>query len=576
MIFLYEDLIESFNQAIRNAYPELVGTAADITQSTQEKFGHYQCNLAMKLGKTLKKNPREVASTLIEHLPLSLKEKASFEIAGPGFINITFSSAYLNEALQEMIQDPTLAFLKEKKRERVVIDFSSPNVAKQMHVGHLRSTIIGDSLARLFEFLGHDVLRLNHIGDWGTAFGMLIAYIKKEGYGEALASKDLSTLETWYKASKALFDTDPEFKKQSQLEVVALQGGDLEAITLWKAICKVSKEGYQQVYDLLNISLIERGESFYNPHLASVVADLEKKGLLTVSEGAKCLFLEGFSGREQQPLPMIVQKSDGGYNYTTTDLAALKHRVEEEKAERIIIVTDAGQSTHFAMLFQAGEKAAFYDPKKVTLTHVPFGLVLGPDGKKFRTRSGETEKLVDLLETAISKAEEILEERDLDLSSSEKKELAKSLGIGAIKYADLSSQRTQDYQFSYERMLRFEGNTAAFLMYSYVRMLSIQRKARESADPSKEKLELTHKSELALALYLLQFPEALSQVKKDLMPHRLTEYLYGLAEKFNAFFRDCQVVGSKEQKSRELLVQISANILGQGLQLLGLNLVSRM
>jgi len=583
---ILNELTEKFQQAIAAAFPEANVTAdkIEVTASTQVKFGHYQCNSAMKLAAILKKKPREVAEAMIAKLDRNTTDHkpmiAQLEIAGPGFINITLAPEFLAARLQTILQDKFLGIDQVKTQRRVVIDFSSPNTAKEMHVGHLRSTIIGDSLARLFEFLGYDVLRLNHVGDWGTAFGMLIAHMKEQA-PEILQGKqqtDLTQLVKWYRESKKRFDEDAEFKKRAQLEVVAIQGGDVNSLKAWHIICDISRLAYQEIYDLLDVRITERGESFYNPLLADVVADLEKKGLVTISDGAKCIFLEGFTNREGEPLPMIIQKSDGGYNYSTTDLAALRHRIIEEKADRIINLTDAGQSLHFAMIFKVAELAGYLDPSKVTVNHVPFGLVLGPDGKKFKTRSGETERLIDLLYAAIHHAKELLEKRETNMDAAQLEMTAHVLGINAIKYADLAGQRSGDYVFSYERMLRFEGNTAAFLMYSYVRINGIKRKVGLDIEKIKTSthIKLQHPSEIALAIHLNQFSETLDQVAKDLFPHRLAEYLYNLAEHFNAFFRDCRVEGDAEQNSRLLLCETTAKVLRQGMEILGLKVVERM
>lgn len=563
--------------------PEELGIP-EITQSTQPQFGHYQCNNALKLSKALKQNPREIAQKIISHFDLSGASGkpmvSRIEIAGPGFINITLDPSFLSEEIELMLQDPRLGVPVPSKKEKVIVEFSSPNTAKELHVGHLRSTIIGDCIARLFEFLGHDVLRLNHIGDWGTQFGMLITYMQ-DNVPEVLTGQqktDLTTLMGWYRDSKKRFDSDPDFKKRSQLQVVRLQGGDPASLASWKMICEISRRGYQEIYDLLDVKLNERGESFYNPYLEKIVTDLEKKGMITISQGAKCVFLEGFLARDEAPQPMIVQKSDGGYNYDTTDMAAMWHRITIEKADRIIILTDAGQSLHFQMIIQASEKAGFLDPQKVRVDHVTFGVVLGPDGKKFKTRSGETEKLIDLLLEAIRHAKEILKAREIDLSEKEIDELAEVLGIDAVKYADLSSHRTKDYLFSYERMLRFEGNTAAFLLYAYVRILGIKRKVNKdiSALLKNGKVHLDHPSEIALAVHLRQFGEALESIVRDLLPNRLTDYLYLLAEKFHHFFRDCRVEGSSEEDSRLLLCEATARVLEKGLQILGLKIVTKM
>jgi arginyl-tRNA synthetase len=553
------------------------GHEAEITASTQSQFGHYQCNSAMKLAKIMGQPPRKIAEALTKNAqghPIIEK----LEIAGPGFINITLKSSYLNDRANKALNDKYLG-IEPPKKQKIIVEFSSPNTAKEMHVGHLRSTIIGDSLARLFEFLGQEVLRLNHIGDWGTSFGMLIAYIKKfhpEILSQEKTEAELSSLVQWYKSAKKCFDEDETFKKSAQLEVVALQGGNNESLKIWEAICEISRKAYQEIYDTLDIKLQERGESYYNPVLPSLIKDLEAKKIIEVSDGAKCIFIDGFKNKEGELLPYMVQKSDGGFNYDTTDLAALKQRIEEEKAERIIYVVDQGQSTHFQLLFHAAQKASYLDPSKTDAVHVPFGLVLGADGKKFKTRSGDTVRLIDLLNAAIEEAFLILKDRQLNLKEEELKELAHVLGINAVKYADLSCQRTQDYTFSFERMLRFEGNTAAFLMYSYVRVCGIKRKMGVNIDTLKGPINFEHTSEIALGLHLLRFQEILTNVAKDLYPHRLAEYLYHLAEKFNAFFRDCRVEGSEEETSRLLIAELTARTLKTGMSLLGLKTVEKM
>lgn len=566
-------LQEKFQKAA--AFLAVDDAPVEITQSTQDKFGHYQYNSAMKLGQILKQNPRKIAEQLVAHLEKD-DRIASYEIAGPGFINITFTPEYLAGLVTQIASDPHLAIPVPAKKERVIVELSSPNTAKELHVGHLRSTIIGDSLARLFEFLGHDVLRLNHVGDWGTSFGMLIAYMKLTA-PDVLTEKattDLSHLVQWYKESKKKFDEDPAFKKASQLEVVALQGGNPDSLKGWHVICEISRKAYQEIYDLLDVRLQERGESFYNPMLAPLVEELKQKGLVQISDGATCLFVEGFQSREGSEMPLMLQKSDGGYTYDTTDMAAIRHRIQVEKADRIIYVVDAGQSSHFQMVFKAAEMAGYLDPKKVTASHVPFGLVLGPDGKKFRTRSGETERLIDLLNTAVDHADDLLQERSPEMPPAERKKLAHALGISAIKYADLACHRMSDYSFSYERMLKFEGNTAAFLMYAYVRIAGIKRKI--GLTKIQGTVDLKHPSEISLGLHLIRFGEALDQVVRDLAPNRLTEYLFTLAEKFNAFYRDCKVEGVPEQNSRLLLCEAVAQTMKQGLHILGVETVEKM
>lgn len=553
--------------------PELL--VPEVVPITNAQFGHYQCNNPLKLAGPLQSNPRKVAEEIVQRIDREGIEK--IEIAGPGFINIRLTPAFVSEQAQAMLNSPRFGIEIPPVTPRVIVEFSSPNIAKELHVGHLRSTIIGDSIARILEFLGCDVLRLNHVGDWGTQFGMLIAYMQ-DAAPEVLEGKkeaELSTLMEWYKAAKKRFDEDGEFKKRSQLQVVALQGGNPTSLSAWKRICHISRRSYQEIYDLLDVNLVERGESFYNPYLSEVVEDLEKKGLVINSEGAKCIFLEGFETREGTPLPMIIQKSDGGYNYDTTDMAALRYRIEKDQVERIIVVTDAGQSLHFQMVRQAAEKAGYLNPQEVKFDHVPFGVVLGPDGKKFKTRSGDTEKLIDLLLEAVKQARNIMRERQPDLPEEEVEQLAQVLGIDAVKYADLSCNRVKDYLFSYERMLRFEGNTAAFLLYAYVRIQGIKRKIGKEAAPGTT-LHLSHPTEISLGLHLCQFGEVLRQIAKDLLPNHLCEYLYELAEKFHQFFRDCRVEGSGEQDSRLLLCDLIAGVMAQGLNLLGLKTLSRM
>lgn len=575
-------LIEKFGVVIAKAFPDWE-ERAEVVPTAHSQFGHYQCNSCLKIGKTYKKNPKEVALLIINLLQEEASENLFFsklEVAGPGFINITLASSFLEKKVNDLLRDPFLGTPRPPHPEKVIVEFSSPNVAKELHVGHLRSTIIGDSLARILSFLGYNVLRLNHIGDWGTQFGMLIQFLQ-ERHPRVLSEEeptDLEHLMGWYKQSKICFDEDEGFKKKAQLQVVKLQGGDSQALKAWEMICSISRKAFQAIYDVLDVKVEERGESFYNPFLADIVADFEKKGLVTVSNGAKCVFLDGIFGRDGAALPMIIQKTDGGYNYETTDLAALKHRVEVEKADRIIILTDAGQALHFDMVFQGARKAGYYDPLKVQLDHVTFGVVLGPDGKKFKTRSGETEKLIDLLQEAVDRARLIIEERLPDISFSEKESISRTLGIGAVKYADLSGNRVKDYVFSYDRMLKFEGNTAAFLLYAFVRIQGIKRKSGKDVSSlvANKKIALTHSSEVDLALHLCQFAEVLQAVAKDLLPNRLADYLYALAEKFNVFYRDCRVEGTEEEASRLLLCEAAGLVLEKGLDLLGLRTSERM
>ena len=572
---LLHEVAAFLKRAGRAAFPSL-DFVPDVALSKESAFGDYQCSSAMKLAKQLSLPPRSIAQTLVQAFPSDASDLFEHvEIAGPVFINMKIHPKHLSQRLMEKISSGVLVPTSDYP-QRVIIDFSSPNIAKEMHVGHLRSTIIGESLCRIFEALGHDVVRLNHVGDWGTAFGMLIAHMKSlPGFSMTqVRSFTLSDLMRLYRESKARFDEDPAFKKTAQIEVVKLQGGDEETLQIWKVICDISEKAYQEIYSLLDVSIQVRGESFYNASLPSIVSELEQKGLVTISDGAKCLFPEGFANREGNALPLMLQKSDGGYTYDTTDMAAIAQRIREEKANRIIYVTDSGQSTHFQMIFAAAKMAGILDPHVVRVDHVPFGLVLGPDGKKFRTRSGETERLIDLLQKAIEQAEALLRSRNPGWTEEEYRTTSHILGLGAIKYADLSSNRVSDYVFSYDRMLRFEGNTAAFIMYSFVRTASIQRKVGPVALP--QTIELLHPSEAALGKLLCQFEETIDEVVETLLPNRLTDYLYSLAEVFNLFFRDCRVEGDPRQTQRYALVALTGKTLQTGLGFLGIQVPEKM
>ena len=575
----------AFKQALPNQ--DLSLDDVEITLSTQDKFGHYQCNSAMKFAKQLKLPPRDLAIKLkqiIEDLQqqnnLDL-EFSSIDIAGAGFLNFTLSTTSIAAILSKQLQDPNCGVLQIEQPQKVVIDFSSPNIAKEMHVGHLRSTIIGDCIARILEFVGYSVLRINHLGDWGTQFGMLIAYLTTAypNFEESNFTLSLSELMHIYKQSKEKFDLDPVFKQQSQQAVIKLQSQDAKSYRIWEKICAISAQAYQEIYDLLDIKIINRGESFYNPMLSSIVAELEQAQVLQISDGAKCIYLDGFKNRAGENLPLIVQKKDGGYNYATTDLAAIKHRVAQEQADWLIYVVDKGQIQHFSMVLAAATKAQLIDLKKITFTHVSFGLVLRADGKKFKTRSGDTEKLIDLIQIAIKKAKELLLSRKLNVTAAELASMASTLGVNAIKYADLANHRESDYKFSYDKMLQFEGNTAAFLLYAYVRVQSIKRKVADFVVPLTQQpinINLVEPSEINLALHVCQFNDTVQATVRDLLPNRLTEYLFKLAEKFHVFFHYCRVEGSESQASRLLLCESVAKVMELGFGLLGLKLLYKM
>ncbi|NEP79626.1 MAG: arginine--tRNA ligase [Okeania sp. SIO3B3] len=580
-----EQLKSKFDKAIVAAFgQDLANTDPMVVPASNPKFGDYQCNVAMSLAKKLKNKPRAIATQIIEKLDINDICKPP-EIAGPGFINITLKPEYIEVHLQQIIKDERLNISPTKNPQRVVIDFSSPNIAKEMHVGHLRSTIIGDSLARVLEFQGHDVLRLNHVGDWGTQFGMLITYLR-EAFPEALKTADvldIGDLVAFYRQAKKRFDEDEIFKEKSREEVVNLQAGAEDSRYAWQLLCNQSRREFQVIYDLLDIELNERGESFYNSMLPGVVEELNKLSLLEENDGAQCVFLEGFTNKEGERLPLIVQKSDGGYNYATTDLAALCHRIEKEGAKRLIYVTDAGQANHFAQVWQVAKRAGWI-PENVEVVHVSFGLVLGEDGKKLKTRSGETVRLKELLDEAINRARNDLEKRLKEESRSESDEFIQKasevVGLSAVKYADLSQNRNSNYVFSFDKMLALNGNTAPYLLYAYVRVKGIARKGEIEFEKLREdgKIILKDEQELVLGKHLLLLNEVLNMVSIELLPNRLCEYLYELSGKFNQFFENCPVLSSEEplRTSRLLLCDLTARTLKLGLSLLGISVLERM
>ncbi|CAD5971287.1 arginine--tRNA ligase [Planktothrix agardhii] len=574
-----------FNQALVAAFGEDFATIDPmVVASTNPKFGDYQCNLAMSLTKPLKSNPRAIATQIIDNLIID-EICETPEIAGPGFINLRLKTDYLQIQLQKMLGDERLNIPKVNPNQKMIVDFSSPNIAKEMHVGHLRSTIIGDSIARVLEFQGHEVLRLNHVGDWGTQFGMLITYLK-EVYPDALTTAnalDLGDLVEFYRQAKVRFDQDETFKETSRQEVVRLQAGAEDSRRAWQLLCEQSRREFQLIYDDLGIKLTERGESFYNQFLPQIVEELDKIGLLVENQGAKCVFLEGFTNKEGEPLPLIVQKTDGGYNYATTDLAALRHRIETEKATRIIYVTDAGQSNHFIQFWQVAKRASWI-PENVELVHVAFGVVKGEDGKKLKTRSGETVRLRELLDEAVNYAKKDLETRIKAEGRTETQEfidhVAEIVGLSAVKYADLSQNRTSDYIFSFDKMLSLQGNTAPYMLYAYVRIQGISRKGNIDWQKLETDIQLVLEAdeEVVLAKHLLQLQDILEEVAKDLLPNRLCQYLFELSQKFNQFYEQCDVVKAREPQrtSRLSLCDLTAKTLKLGLSLLGISVLERM
>ena len=585
MTSILKKLENSVSTALVEAFgSELADTDPLVAIASNPKFGDYQSNVALSLSKKLKQTPRAIAQSIVDKL-----EVGDFcetpTIAGPGFINFTLQTGYITTLLKEIQTDDRLGIAKVESPQKIIVDFSSPNIAKEMHVGHLRSTIIGDSIARILEFRGYDVLRLNHVGDWGTQFGMLIAYLR-EAYPEALTTAnalDIGDLVSLYKKAKIRFDEDEAFKETARQEVVKLQSGAEDSRHAWQLLCNQSRQEFKIIYDLLDIKLVERGESFYNPFLTDIVRQLDEAGLLEESNGAKCVFLEGFTNKDGDPLPLIVQKTDGGFNYATTDLAALQYRVEQDDADRIIYVTDAGQSNHFIGVFQVAKKAGIL-PQDVAVVHVPFGLVLGKDGKKLSTRAGKTIKLRDLLDEAVSRARADLELRLEEEAREETAEfiahVSQVVGLSAVKYADLSQNRTSDYKFDYDKMLDLKGNTAPYLLYAYVRPQGISRKGNIDFEQlnTNTKITLDEESELVLAKHILQFEDVIREVEENLLPNRITQYLYELSQKANRFYEECPILNAAEptRTSRLILTDLTARTLKLGLSLLGIEVLERM
>ncbi|MFD3405132.1 arginine--tRNA ligase [Kribbella sp. NPDC058693] len=520
----------------------------ELRAATKPEFGHYQSNLALRIGNAQGMPPREVAARLIAELRIDdLCEQPS--IAGPGFINLTLLPATLAKAVNE---PETFT----SNGQRVVVDYSQPNVAKQMHVGHLRSTVIGDALCNVLQYVGYDVIRQNHVGDWGTQYGMMIEQLLEEG-GTA-ESLDLEGLQHLYERGRKHFDADGNFADKARLRVVKLQSGDPETRASWQHMVDVSLDDFEKVYALLGSNLVREdvvGESAYNDDLPQVVAELDEQGLLTESEGAMCAFLPGFLGRDGSPLPVIVRKADGGFGYSATDLAAVRHRVSTLHADRIVYVVDHRQALHFDMIFTLARTAGWL-PVDVPAEHVSFGTVLGPNGKPFKTREGGTVKLVDLLESAVAKA------------SVSGEATARAVGIGAVKYADLSSDRGNDYVFDLDRMVAMTGNTGPYLQYAHARLTRLLSKA----DASTEVTELKDPAEQRLALLLTGFAAVVAQVGETLQPHRLCTYLYDVASALSTFYERCPVLGSEgaTRASRIALCTATRNVLQDGLGLLGI------
>lgn len=548
----------------------------NLVPSGRPEFGDFQINGALAAAKQLRTKPRDLAQTIVDHLDLEgIADK--IEIAGPGFINLHLGNDFLARQLDAPNPSPT-----RDVSQTVVVDYSSPNLAKEMHVGHLRSTIIGDAVARVLEHLGHTVIRQNHMGDWGTQFGMLIAELEEQlGEGEQpeLALQDL---EQFYQQAKQHFDADPAFADKARDYVVKLQSGDMHCLHLWQQFIDISVAHSEELYRKLNVTLSHgdiRPESAYNDDLANVIATLRKQGLAVEDQGATVVFLQELADKNGCPSPVIVQKSGGGYLYATTDLAAIRYRCQTLNADRILYFIDARQSLHMKQVFTVARKVGFA-PDNVELLHLPFGTMMGQDGKPFKTRSGGTVKLADLLNEAVSRAAELIRTKNPGMPAEQRNEVARKVGIGAIKYADLSKTRTNDYLFNWESMLSFEGNTAPYLQYAYTRIRSIFRRAEiHDADLTGD-LRITEPQEKALALQLLGLEETLQQVARDAYPHQLCAYLYDLASLFMSFYEHCPIlrddVDAITRASRLRLCKQSADTLSLGLSLLGIEVMEQM
>jgi len=571
-------LSEKVSQALIAA-----GAPADcepqVRQSAKVQFGDYQANGVMAVAKKLGMAPRQLAEQVLTHLDLQgIASKT--EIAGPGFINIFLDPAFLAQHVDAALKSDRLG-VAQPPAQTIVVDYSAPNVAKEMHVGHLRSTIIGDASVRTLEFLGHNVIRANHVGDWGTQFGMLIAWLEKQQQDNA-GEMALADLEGFYRDAKKHYDEDEAFAERARSYVVKLQGGDEYFRQMWRQLVDITMSQNQLTYDRLNVTLTRKdvmGESLYNPMLAGIVADLKAKGLAVESEGATVVFLDEYKNKEGEPMGVIIQKKDGGYLYTTTDIACAKYRYETLHADRVLYYIDSRQHQHLMQAWTIVRKAG-YVPDSVPLEHHMFGMMLGKDGKPFKTRAGGTVKLADLLDEALERARRLVAEKNPDMPADELEKLANAVGIGAVKYADLSKNRTTDYVFDWDNMLAFEGNTAPYMQYAYTRVLSVFRKADiDESMLAQAQVTISEDREAQLAARLLQFEETLAVVARDGTPHVMCAYLYDLAGLFSGFYEHCPILSAESEavrNSRLKLAQLTAKTLKLGLDTLGIETVERM
>ena len=568
----YDSLLERLSSAFDSLSP-----GADPVLRTSDRCD-YQVNGVMAVAKSLGRPPREVAEEIVERCDLA--GVAAAEIAGPGFLNLTLEPEFLSRQLLAIAADDRLGIERTSRPLVAVIDYSAPNVAKEMHVGHLRSTVIGDSLAKIYRFMGHRVVARNHVGDWGTPFGMLIEHLVDLGEAEAMASLSIGDLDSFYRSARAKFDADVAFQERSRTRVVALQSGDPETRRLWQILVNESVAYFAEVYAKLDITLTPEdvvGESYYDAMLDDVVADLERAGLLVESGGARCVFPAGYTNREGEPLPLIIQKRDEGFGYAATDLAAVRDRVSRLHADEILYVVGAPQSQHLEMVYAVARLAGWL-PDTVRCEHVAFGNVLGTDRKMFKTRAGETVKLVALLDEAVARAESSLVARASDLDAAARTVLATQVARAAVKYADLSTERQRDYVFDLDRMIAFEGDTGPYLQYAHARLRSIFRRAGATFQLDATPFILASAAERHLAMGLVQFPEALDAAFRSLQPHRLCNYLFELAQRFTSFYEACPVLASEGplRDERLALCDLTARTLRVGLSLLGIEAPDQM
>ena len=578
-----ETLKRTLNDLVTHSLRAIAGDSscsANVITASKPEFGDYQANGVMAAAKQLKTNPRVLAQSVADNL---LSQQPGFirklEVAGPGFINIHLHDTHLLQRANALLGQPALIVPAADPVQTIVVDYSSPNLAKEMHVGHLRGTIIGDCLARILEAMGHKLIRQNHVGDWGTQFGMLITYMQEVSSDTTEEASKLADLETFYRAAKTRFDEDPDFADQARNSVVLLQGGDPGMLRVWEHFIAESLRHCEAVYDKLNVTLAHKDlkpESFYNNELENIVNLLQDKGLLSLSDGARCVFLPQFVGKEGEPLPVIIQKSDGGYLYATTDLAAVQYRANTLRADRSLYVVDARQSLHFQQIF-AVARAAGLATDAITLEHIAYGTMMGSDGKPFKTRSGDTIKLIELLDEAVRRAYSLVADKNPALGEAQKHSIANAVGIGAVKYADLSKNRTSDYIFDWNTMLAFEGNTAPYLLYAYARVCNIVRKQIDSIEHY-EITSLEAPEERALLLKTLQFAECIEAVASDCFPNQLCLYLYELSGSFMRFYEACPVLKADPatRDSRLALAELTACTLQKGLELLGIQTLEQM